>query len=111
MKGILSIAAMSVVLAFGVTVNAEEAPITQVNVAKASSFSLLQGIPADPLTPQAMEAVRGTNHVIRLVELRSGDALTNLAAAYNATDAAGSLSGAMNVGNAQDRVKITGLLF
>ena len=80
MKSILSIAAMSVLLAFGATVNAEEGPVTQV-VAKASSFSLLQGIPADPLTPQAMEAIQGKNHVIfpfeaqlpTLQDLFSGD--------------------------------------
>jgi hypothetical protein len=69
-------------------------------------FSILADVPAVKMSSDQMEAVRGMNHVIRLVQLRSGDALTNLSAAF-ATDAAGSKS---LVGNAQDRAKIIGML-
>ena len=72
-------------------------------------FSTLADVPAVKMASDQMEAVRGTNHVIRLVQLRSGRALTNQAA-IDATTAAGSKSGAGGVGNAQDRAKIVGML-
>ena len=72
-------------------------------------FSILADVPAVKMASDQMEAVRGKNHVIRLVELRSGRALTSQTA-IDATIAAGSRSGAMNVGNAQDRGKIVGML-
>jgi hypothetical protein len=71
-------------------------------------FSILADVPAVKMASDQMEAVRGKNHVIRLVLLRSGRALTNQA--EDATTAAGSRSGAMMVGNAQDRAKIVGML-
>jgi hypothetical protein len=72
-------------------------------------FSTLADVPAVKMASDQMEAVRGTNHVIRLVQLRSGRALTNQAA-IDATTAAGSMSGAKGVGNAQDRAKIVAML-
>jgi hypothetical protein len=72
-------------------------------------FSTLADVPAVKMASDQMEAVRGMNHVFRLVEFRSGRMMTNLAA-INATTAAGSKSGAMSVGNAQDRAKIVGML-
>jgi hypothetical protein len=72
-------------------------------------FSTLADVPAVKMAIDQMEAVRGTNHVIRLVELSSGIALTSLEA-IDATTAAGSTSGAMGVGSAQDRAKIVGML-
>jgi hypothetical protein len=72
-------------------------------------FSTLADVPAVKMASDQMEAVRGTNHVIRLVEIRSGRALTN-EAAIDATTAAGSKSGASGVGNAQDRAKIVAML-
>jgi hypothetical protein len=72
-------------------------------------FSTLADVPAVKMSSDQMEAVRGTNHVIRLVQLSSDSALTYLAA-IDATTAAGSKSGAMSVGNAQDRAKIVGML-
>ena len=72
-------------------------------------FSTLADVPAVKMSSDQMEAVRGMNHVIRLVQLRSGRTLTS-PAAFNATTAAGSMSGAMAVGNAQDRAKIADML-
>jgi hypothetical protein len=72
-------------------------------------FSTLADVPAVKMSSDQMEAVRGTNHVIRLVQFRSGLTLTS-PAAIDATTAAGSKSGAMFVGNAQDRAKIVGML-
>jgi hypothetical protein len=72
-------------------------------------FSTLADVPAVKMSSDQMEAVRGMNHVIRLVELRSARMLTHQAA-IDATTAAGSKSGAMSVGNAQDRAKIVGML-
>ena len=72
-------------------------------------FSTLKDVSAVKLASDQLAEVRGTNHVIRLVELESGVALTT-AAAIAATTAAGSTSGAMGVGKAQDRAKIVGML-
>ena len=72
------------------------------------AFSTLADVPAVKMASDQMEAVRGTNHVIRLVQLRGG-ALT-VQAATDATTEAGSKSGARAVGNAQDRAKIVAML-
>jgi hypothetical protein len=72
-------------------------------------FSILADVPAVKMASDQMEAVRGKNHVIRLVELRSGRVLASLPE-FDAVFAAGSKSGANGVGNAQDRAKIVGML-
>ena len=83
--------------------------ISVASVQAEEPFSILADVPAVKMASDQMEAVRGKNHVIRLVQLRSGRALTN-PAAIAATTAAGSKSGAMGVGKAQDRAKIVGML-
>ena len=68
------------------------------------AFSTLRATSAVELSQEEMADVRGANHVIRLITLRSGTALP-VAAAVDSTTNAGSIGG---VG--QDRPKIVGLL-
>ena len=72
-------------------------------------FSTLKDVSAVKLASDQLAEVRGTNHVIRLVQLSSGITLTDQAA-IDATTAAGSTSGAKGVGSAQDRAKIVSML-
>ncbi|MBT5049704.1 MAG: hypothetical protein HOM58_14485 [Rhodospirillaceae bacterium] len=74
-----------------------------------TSFAALGEISeAITMDTRDMASVRGANHVIRLVQLKTGRN-TN-PAAESALFAAGSRSGARGVGNAQDRAKIVGML-
>ncbi len=84
------------------------AEVPAVNQA-AVPFSTLAEVPAVKMSSDEMDAVRGKDHVIRLVQFRSGLLLTQ-PEAINATTAAGSRSGAMGVGKAQDRASIVGML-
>ena len=73
-------------------------------------FSILKDVPAVKMASDQMEAVRGANHVIRLIRFRFGVLRDLPDAAIPATTAAGSKSGAKGVGNAQDRAKIVAML-
>lgn len=79
------------------------------SVQAGEAFSTLNNVPAMKLTSDQMVEVRGTDHIIRLIMFRAGKTPPT-AAAVNATTAAGSKSGAMGRGNAQDRAKIVGML-
>ena len=72
-------------------------------------FSTLTDVQVVKMTSDQMANVRGGDHVIRLIQFRAGQTPPT-AAAVAATTAAGSKSGAMDRGNAQDRAKIVGML-
>lgn len=80
------------------------------SVQAAEKFTTLSDIPTEKMTAKQTEAVRGANHVIRLVLFRTGQESLPTAGAIQATTVAGSRSGAMGVGGAQDRARIVGLL-
>lgn len=73
-------------------------------VQAAEKFATLADVPAVKLTGKQAADVRGANHVIRLVQFRTGRTLPT-DAAIQATTAAGSIGG---VGN--DRPAIVALL-
>jgi hypothetical protein len=79
--------------------------ISAAAIAMATSFAV-----AGPtiMADDQMDKIVAGNHVIRLVELRSGRTFST--EADDAITAAGSKSGSLGKGNAQDRAKIVGML-
>ncbi len=61
MKSILSLSVLSVMLTFGAMASAEEGSVKarNFNPVDSSNFSSLQGIPAEALSMEAMEAIMG----------------------------------------------------